>query len=59
MSEPERIEPGSTSWRITVLPGETEPVSLTLKVDTTEPAVLRAIEQAAKRNGIVLHREDE
>jgi aspartate-semialdehyde dehydrogenase len=51
-------KPAATTWRVTVLPGHTERVELHLTVDSTEPEVLRVIEQAAARNGVVLHREE-
>ncbi len=45
-----------TAWKMKAVP-ERRSLKLTLAVDTTAPAVVRAIEEAAAKHGIVLTRE--
>lgn len=45
-----------TVWRVVRVPGWTARLDVTLTVDTTSHAVLKAIEQAAAANDVVLER---
>jgi hypothetical protein len=45
-----------TAWRLVRVPDFPNRLDIQLVVDTTAPAVVEAIEEAAKRNGIVLER---
>jgi hypothetical protein len=48
-----------TVWRIVAIADTAFRLDVPLVVDTTAPAVVEAIEEAASKNGITLKRENE
>jgi hypothetical protein len=45
-----------TQWRLTQIPDVPQALEITLAVDTTAPAVVRAVEEAAFKYGVKLER---
>lgn len=48
-----------TTWKIVSLPDRVNEVAIFLQVDTTAPSVIAAIEDAAERAKIEIHRIEE
>jgi hypothetical protein len=48
-----------TVWRIVGLTAESEELNVRLVVDTTEPAIVDAIERGARQAGVELERVEE
>lgn len=48
-----------TIWRLEAVPELPQRLDIKLVVDTTAPAVVEAIEEAAAQNGVLLVRETE
>lgn len=55
MTQAKRSKP-ETRWKLTEVAGTLQTFDLVLSVNSTDPKVIRAIEWAAKENGLAIER---